>query len=98
MAQREGALVNILTSKLYESQLKDILDLLITDNYQAAKKFKMYLDTIIVNMPTKEKKYKKSIYFDNENIKDIEFQGCTIIFLVDKSNSSYIILGITKKS
>ncbi len=90
--------MNILTSKLYEKQLKDILELIGRNDYKAAKKFKMYLDTIILNMPTKEKKYKKSIYFDNENIKDISFQGCTIIFLVDKSNSSYIILGITAKS
>jgi len=90
--------MNILTSKLYEKQLKDILELLAKTDYKATKNFKMYLDTIILNMPSKEKKYKKSIYFDNENIKDIEFQGCTIIFYVDNSNNSYIILGITKKS
>lgn len=90
--------MNILTSKLYEEQLKEILKLLAKEDYKATKNFKMYLDTIILNMPSKEKKYKKSIYFDNENIKDIEFQGCTIIFFVDKSNNSYTILGITKKS
>ena len=90
--------MNILTSKLYEEQLKDILELLAKTDYKATKNFKMYLDTIILNMPSKEKKYKKSIYFDSENIKDIEFQGCTIIFYVDNSNNSYIILGITKKS
>ena len=90
--------MNILASKLYENQLKEILELLANDNYEVTKKFKMYLDTIIINMATKEKKYKKSIYFDDENIKDIEFQGCRIIFYVDKSNSSYILLGITKIS
>ncbi|MEA3229046.1 MAG: hypothetical protein U9P38_08260 [Campylobacterota bacterium] len=90
--------MNILTSKLYEKQLKDILELVAQQDYQSAKNFKMYLDTIILNMPTKEKKYKKSIYFDDENIKDISFQGCTIIFFVDKGNSRYIILGITAKS
>jgi len=90
--------MEILTSKLYEKQLKEILVLLEEVNAKAPKNFKMYLDTIISNMQTKEKKYKKSIYFDNENIKDIPFQGCTIVFLVDNSNSCYIILGITKKS
>ena len=89
--------MKIVTTALYEKQLKEILELLIKDDYQAAKKFKMYLDTIIINMETKEKKYKKSIYFDDENIKDIGFQGCTVVFYVDKSNSQYIILGITKK-
>ncbi len=90
--------MNILTSALYEKQLKEILELILEIDYSAAKNFKMYLDTIILNMQTKEKKYKKSIYFDNDNIKDIEFQGCTIVFLVDNTNDCYFILGITKKS
>jgi len=90
--------MNIITSTLYEKQLKDILLLIAQHDFQSAKQFKIYLDTIILNMQTKEKKYKKSIYFDDENIKDISFQGCTIVFFVDKSNSCYIILGITTKS
>ena len=57
----------------------------------------MYLDTIIINIATKEKKYKKSIYFDDENIKDIEYQGCRIPFLIDNDNNCYVLLGITKK-
>ena len=90
--------MNILTSRLYEEQLKEILELLAKDDYKVAKNFKMYLDTIILNMASKEKKYKQSIYFDDENIKDIEFQACRIVFLVDNRNNNYIILGITKKS
>ena len=89
--------MEIITSKLYEEQLKDILESLVKEDYKATKNFKMYLDTIILNMQTKEKKYKKSIYFNDENIKDIQFQGCTIIFLVDKKNNAYVILGITNK-
>lgn len=90
--------MDIITSKLYEKQLQEILELIIEHDYKAAKNFKTYLDTIILNIPSKEKKYKKSIYFDDENIKDVEFQGCVVIFLVDNSNKAYVILGITKKS
>lgn len=50
--------MNILTSKLYEEQLKEILELLIEQEYKIAKDFKMYLDTIIVNIQTKEKNTK----------------------------------------
>jgi hypothetical protein len=89
--------MNILTSSLYEQQLKEILELIAKEDYKAAKNFKMYLDTIIINISSKEQKYKKSIYFDNNDIKDIEFQGCVIPFLIDKANNCYIILGITKK-
>ena len=90
--------MNILCSKLYEERLKDILELLAKEDYRIAKEFKMYLDTIILNMPSKINKYKKSVYFDDENIKDVEFRGCRIPFLIDKRKNSCVLLGITKKN
>ena len=90
--------MQIICSELYEKQLKEILEPLVKEDFFFAKKFKMYLDTIIINIPTKVDKYKKSIYFDDENIKDLEYEDFTVVFYVEKSNSSYIILGIVKKS
>ncbi len=90
--------MQIICSELYEKQLKEILEPLVKEDISFAKKFKMYLDTIIINIPTKVDKYKKSIYFDDENIKDLEYEDFTVVFYVEKSNSSYIILGIVKKS
>ena len=90
--------MNILASKVYETQLKEILDILIKIDYQQTKNFKMYLDTIILNMPSKLKKYQKSIYFDDDNIKDIQYNGCTIPFLIDIDKNLIILLGITSKS
>jgi len=89
--------MKILCSELYEEQLKEILIRMIEIDYKATKGFKSYLDTIIINIPTKSKKYKKSIYFDDENIKDVEHQGYTIPFYIDKTNNSYLILGILEK-
>jgi hypothetical protein len=86
--------MTILSSELFQSQLKDILNSLADEDVKVAQNFKMYLDTILFNMPTKAKKYKKSIYFDDENIKDIQHQEYTIIFLIE--NDTYVILGITK--
>lgn len=88
--------MNILSSELYKKQLKDILESLKNQSETDISSFKMYLDTIIVNMHTKVKKYKKSIYFHNENIKNIENQGCTITFYIDEKNNRYILLGIFK--
>lgn len=90
--------MKIVTSALYEKQLKKILELILVHSYDTAKSFKTYLDTIILNIPSKDKKYKKSIYFDNDAIKDVEFQGCTIVFFNDKEKQQFIILGITAKS
>ena len=90
--------MDIVVTKLYEKQLKDILASILKHDYNVAKHFKMYLDTLILNIASKEKKYKKSIYFDDENIKDLEYQGCVVAFYVDNSNSRYVILGITTKN
>jgi len=90
--------MQITCSKLYEKQLKEILESIIDIDYNAAKNFKIYLDTIILNLPTKVQKYPKSIYFDDENIKDIEFQGCRIPFYIDEKEKNYFLLGITAKN
>ena len=56
----------------------------------------MYLDTLIINIPTKVKKYQKSIYFDDENIKDLEYENYIIPFCVENNSNSFTILGIVK--
>jgi len=89
--------MKIVTTKLFEQQLEKILELIIEQDATAAKNFKNYLDTIILNIPSKEKKYKKSLYFDNDNIKDVYFQGCVVVFHVDKERDEYLIMGITSK-
>lgn len=92
-------MMNIVCSSLYETQLKSILEEFAKKSLKKTKNFKLYLDTIILNMPTKAKKYKKSIYFDNnDDIKDIEHEGFTIVFYTDNSNDTYLVLGIIKKN
>ncbi len=86
--------MSILTSNLYKEQLKEILKLLEEENAADAKSFSLYLDTIIINMQTKAKKYKQSIYFNDENIKDIENQGYTIPFYFDEKKKVYVLLGL----
>jgi len=88
--------MNILSSSLYKTELREALELIKKQNEADMKSFELYLDTIIVNMHTKVKKYKQSIYFDNENIKDIQNQGYTIVFYIDEKNSKYILLGLIK--
>ena len=78
--------MNIFCTPLYERQLKEILQDYIAEDSQATKSFKLYLDTIIINIPTKANKYKKSIYFNDENIKDVEHENLTISFYLDNEN------------
>jgi hypothetical protein len=86
--------MKIVCSELYEKQIKEILRAMVSSDYNETRKFKLYLDTIILNVPTKAKKYKQSIYSDNENVKDIKHEGYTIPFLLDEPNKTYLMLAI----
>ncbi len=69
---------------------------MIEDDIVLAKKFKLYLDTLIINIPTKAKKYKQSIYFNDENIKDLQYDNYTVIFSIEHNNT-YSLIGIVNK-
>ena len=86
--------MDILCTSLYEEQLKELLSTFAEEDFKAAKAFKLYLDTIIINMHTKAHKYKTSIHFDNENIKDIQHEEYTIVFFEDKVHHNYLLLSI----
>lgn len=90
--------MKISCSPLYEMQLKEILNEIAEYNFNSAKSFKLYLDTLVINIPTKAKKYKQSIYSDNENIKDLEYENYTIPFILDIQTQEYTLLAIIKKN
>ena len=88
----------IVSSTLLEEQLQEILDALEKEDSNSAKSFKLYLDTVILNMQSKIAKYKPSVYFEDEKVKDIENQGYVIPFYTDEADEAYVLLGICKKS
>ena len=89
--------MKIVCSPLYEKQIKEILQNISNEDIASAKNFKLYLDTIIMNAHTKFKKYKQSIYFDHEAIKDIEYENFSVPVFYDEEADKYIILGIVTK-
>ena len=96
MAERESKIMQILCTQTYQTQLRELLEEFPQEQLDAAKSFKLYLDTVIINIPTKIQKFKKSTLFDNENIKDLEHQGLRIPFYYEKETETYLILGIVK--
>jgi len=88
----------IVSSTLFDEQLKEILDSLDKEESNGSKSFKLYLDTVILNMQTKIAKYKSSVYFDSEAVKEIENQGYVIPFYSDEAEEVYVLLGIYKKN
>lgn len=91
------AMKQIVSSTLFEEQLQEIMHALEKEEGNSAKSFKLYLDTVIINMQSKIAKYKPSVYFEDEKVKDIENQGYVIPFYSDEADETYVLLGICKK-
>jgi len=89
--------MQIVCTENFEKQLKDVFSEYAAIDYEALKRYKIYLDTVILNMPTKIEKFKKSIYFDDDKIKDLEHQGHIIPFYIDEENETYVLLGFVKQ-
>ncbi len=64
------------------------------DSINRALKFESELDTMIHDIPIYPYKFRKSIYFDDENIRDLIYKGYVIPYLI--KDDTIIILGITK--
>lgn len=93
----KSQLMQILCTELYKTQLKTILESNFDNNLQELKRFKTYLDAVVINIPTKVDKYKTSIVFQNENIKEIDFENYTIFVHCDKKEKAYLVLSIIEK-
>lgn len=91
------AMKHIVSSTLFNEQLEEILAILENEESSKAKSFKLYLDTVIINMQSKIAKYKPSVYFEDEHVKEIENQGYMIPFYCDEAEEVYVLLGIYKK-
>jgi len=64
----------------FKDNLKQIIEYIAKDNLNAAKKFRKDLFINIKDIPDMPKKYRKSEYYENENIRDMIFCGYTIIY------------------
>lgn len=86
--------MKLLAGETFEQQLCSILTLRAEEDVAKAKSFKLYLDSILYNLPSKVAKYKPSVYHDDPDVRDIEHQGCTIVFYLDKKKENCTLLGI----
>ncbi|NPA66055.1 MAG: hypothetical protein GXO11_04145 [Epsilonproteobacteria bacterium] len=84
--------MKIVATKRYKKELKIILEALLDQmDFQSAKNFKLYLDTIIINIPTKLHKYKISSFFNDQHVKEIDYSGFKI-FIYEDIKQNYIVL------
>ena len=85
-------------SPRYKNNLFQILDHIAQDKLNASENFLNELDKLINNLPNFPFKFRKSIYFDNENIRDMMYKGHTVIYRVNKTKNTIDIVRIFHKN
>jgi len=85
----------VIESEKYKRKLENISDYIAQDKKSAARKFLKDLKKQVNNLTHFPYKYRKSYYFNDENIRDMVFKGYTIIYKIE--NDKIIVLDIFKK-
>lgn len=70
------------------------LDYIAIDSPSNARRFKNGLFKLIKRIPSNPFKHRKSIYFDDQNIRDLIFKGYTIVYRIN--NNVIEVFGFVK--
>lgn len=86
--------MKITRTEEYQSELRAVLKHIANDKLSASKIFRKELNEQINNIPNFPYKYRKSIYFDDENIRDMIFKKYTINYEVNLNKNAILIFSI----
>lgn len=88
--------MKILYKESFIKELTTIWDFIALDSIQRANEFTQSLRKKIEILPESPYMYRKSIYFDDETLRDLVHKGYVIVYKIDNSNDRIVILGINK--
>jgi plasmid stabilization system protein ParE len=77
--------MRIVYKETFVQRLEKQLQFIAIDNPTAAKRFKKNLTEKIKKIPDNPKIYRKSIYFEDESIRDVIYKGYTVVFRISKN-------------
>ena len=86
--------MKIIRAEEYQKELLVILKYIAKDKLTASRKFKQDLNIQINKITTFPYKYRPSLYFDDENIRDMTFKTYTINYEIDLNKNTIFILSI----
>lgn len=86
--------MNIVRSQAYTKALQETIRVISRDSKNRALNFKSELDTHIDNLDNMPFKFRKSIYFNDENMRDLIFKGYTVVYKIDLDKNRITIIGI----
>lgn len=86
--------MKIIFKDTFVYRLEKQLDYISMDSPANARRFKNDLLKLIKTIPSNPLKHRKSIYFDDQNIRDLIFKGYTIVFRIN--NKTIEVFGFVK--
>lgn len=89
-------LKKVVASKDFKDNLSQILLFISKDSKNRANIFKNSLMTDANNLIFMPLKFRKSIYFEDEYIRDFIFKGYCMPYLINEKNEEIILLDIIK--
>jgi plasmid stabilization system protein ParE len=91
--------MQIIKDDVYLDNLETLLRYIADENGTTrARSVNSQINKIVKNIPNFPYKYRKSHYYDDENIRDCIFKGYTLPYLIDNEKNQIIILDIFKWS
>ena len=90
--------MNIIFRQEFLIALDSILEFIAKDSVDRAVKFHDELYGKLYDLGFMPYKFRRSLSFDDENIRDFIFKGYVIPYLVDKRNDTIAVLGIFKEN
>jgi len=90
--------MRIKRTNLFKKNFRNIVLYIAKDKKIAAKYFKDNLNNSIENLINSPYKFRQSDYYNDENIRDMVFNGYTIIYKIDKIENLITILEIFNKN
>ncbi|MGB0888143.1 MAG: type II toxin-antitoxin system RelE/ParE family toxin [Vicingaceae bacterium] len=82
--------------KEFSTKLTLQVEFIAKDKTSAARKFKKDVLKLISNLAQMPYQHRKSIYFYNDNIRDLVFKGYTIVYRIKPSKKEIEVFGLIK--
>lgn len=83
-------------STVFKESLSKILLFITKDSKNKSSNFKNALKEELDKLPFMPLKYRKSIYFNQENIRDFIFKGYCIPYVINENEKEIILLDMIK--
>lgn len=80
----------VIYTKKFKKSLNSILDFIEVDNIVASKNFAINLENELSNLVIFPKMYRESLYYQNNNYRDLTYKGYTIIYKINATTIEII--------